>query len=230
MTNSTKPTDTGKYVAAEVKSYLDEMAKTVQADMSKLSAKMSADTEALLRSHEATRRQVVHVTRVSAKIWRAVMGNVEPPRPPSPGDDTSFMEAQKEGLSEGVREKSPSLVDEFEGKIGAQQGEIDELRGQLLAVKATAAEVLRLQREQMGKKDPNDKKKDKRSSIEKLVDGFLWVLKDREGQKTAGAIVAGITGILTAAGTWYALMTGRLPMPNAQHSHPVLVAPDPPER
>ena len=209
MSDSARPTDTGRFVANEVRQMLDQLAKDVSEDVKGINQHVTDTTNTVLRSHQAMRHQLVHVTKMTATMWRRVMGSEPPPAPPPRSEDVSFTEAHQEGVAEAEKERQPSLVDEVE-KIGEQQGEIDELRGQLLAVKSQTAELLSLQKEQMGKKDPNDQ----RRTLAKLVDGFLWVLKEREGQKTAGAIVAGITGIITAAGTWYALVTGRLPMPN----------------
>ena len=207
-------------------------------DVQGLHAIVKQEADRTIAAQESTRRQVVHLTQMTYSLWRKVRGSEPPPPPPSANDDISFTDAARAAAKEKQLRQTGSqkpvmplddLADEIEktaGKVSSHDNDIAGVTGRLLAVESQTAEVLRLQKEQMGKKDTS--KKDERGPFTRLVDGLVWAVRDREGQKTVGAVVAGITGIITALGTWYALLTGRLPLPNtpAQPAH-ALTAPAP---
>ena len=228
-------------VGDELKKLLSGFREELKADHNKdiqgLHKIVKQEADRTIAAQESTRRQVVHLTQMTYSLWRNVRGSEPPPPPPSAHEDISFTEAAKETAEEKLRQTGSQkpilplddLADEIEktaGKVSSHDNDIAGVTGRLLAVESQTAEVLRLQKEQMGKKDKN--RKDERGLFTRLVDGLVWAVRDREGQKTVGAVVAGITGIITALGTWYALLTGRLPLPSTptQPAH-ALTAPAP---
>lgn len=235
----TSPTATGQFRAAitdgvglEVKKLLggfaEELKKEFREEMRGARGMMKEHADQNFRSHESTRRQVVHMTRMTATLWKDVRGSDPPPLPPAPGDDTSFSEAAKEIWPQppGARPARPlddltedvaTVVD----KTSSHDNDIAGVQGRLLTVEAQTGEVLKLVKEQMGKKDGPET----RSLLTRLVDGLLWSFREREGQRYTLTLIAGITGLITALGTTYAIATGRLPMPTSPPPVPALRAP-----
>lgn len=211
-----KPTETGKFITAELGAMLDSFAQGFHADIRRLGHTMKDHHGVSMHAHEQTRRNIVYLTRGYAELYREVKG--EDPPPPPPEDDGTFMEALKPPRPRlPSHPESKPLVD-LTKAVSENDSDIDEVKGRLLKVESQTSEtrdqvgeLLKLQKEQMGRPD---KVEDRRTSFSKLVDGFLWALRDREGQKTVGAVGAFIFSTVTAIGTWYAIFTGRLPLPN----------------
>lgn len=211
-----KPTDTGRYVAAELAALLEnklgELDQNVrsQSEVSerRLHNRMREQHNVAMRAHAQTRGQIVHLAKGYAELWRTVKGEDPPPMPPA--DDAAFSQAIKPVPRPP---SSPEIkpLHELAKAVSDNDSDIDEVKGHLLRVESIANETLRLQMEQMGRKDT--KKEDRRSIVRRAADSVVWAVRDREGQKTVGAVVAAITGILTTALTWYMLLTGRVPMP-----------------
>lgn len=238
-----KLSDTGKYIAAEVRAVLEEFKKDTHQDLSQFKQEVRDDmrglnkhvkesTEVYVRAQEANGRQMTHLTRVVSSLWRDTHGSEPPPPPPHDDAAMSFVEAANPSSDiAGSHSTTKDLVaGELAGRLDPQVQKISEhdasiagVQGQLITVSATAnqalknsEELLALQKEQMGKKEPGDE----RGVFTRLVDGLVWVVKEREGQKFALMLLAGITSLVTALGTTYALMTGRLPMPTSLPQNP----------
>lgn len=239
-----KATDTGRYIAHEVKALLDEFRLELRSDLDKqvsgVNTLVKQQADRTILAQEGTRRQVVHLTQMTYSLWRNVRGSDPPPPPPAAGEvaDISFSEAAKdplrqtgskvkvikpldditEELAENTAklEKSVALVSTHDGDIAAVQGRLLVVEAQNKEVIQQNHELLKLQKEQMGKKDP----KDARSLSTRLADGVAWAFREREGQKFMMIVIGGATSLITALGTTYALMSGRLPMPTQPPPHP----------
>lgn len=215
------PTDTQKFLARELRVALSEVQADIRTElrqeMNGLKTVLSAPMERVATSSEATRRQVVHLTKMVAVIWNEVKGDEPPPTPPGPNDDTSFMEAATVKPLPDAKPVKP--IADLAEQVSEHDNDIAGVTGRLIVVETQTSELLRLQKEQMGKKDPDDQ----RTILTRAFDGLTWIIREREGQKFALQIIAGLTGLLTAAGTFYALLTGRLPMPNAPPPTPALI-------
>jgi hypothetical protein len=236
VTPSPKPTDTGIYIAHEVKALLEEFRVELKSDLDKqvsgVNTLVKQQADRTIVAQEGTRRQVVHLTKMTYSLWRNVRGSDPPPPPPAANEaeDISFAEAAKDplrqtGSNRAIKplddlteelEKNAALVSTHDGDIAAVQGRllVVETQNKMVIrqneeVIGQNAELLKLQKEQMGKKDP----KDVRGALTRLVDGVIWAFKEREGQKFTMIVLGGATSLITAIGTTYALISGRLPMP-----------------
>lgn len=172
-----------------------------------------------LKEHEKTRRHVAHVTSMTRALWIEVFGKDKPP--PGGGDAISFALTEPDtnpGHTRGLR----PIDDLPSGKISEHDATLAGFQGQLIAVDAKVESLVKLQKEQMGLRDADD-----RSVGRRIVDGFLWLTTKRAGHKFALTLVAALTSLVTALGTTYALSTGRLPLPIAPTSHQIAPPPSP---
>ena len=217
MTDENKkgPSDTGRYIARELATFKSD----VQSDIKGMNDRVKENTETVLKTHAASRRQIVHLTRMVSTLWKKVLGPTPPPPPPPPGDDTSFLDAAKDASANGGTKAIPEVLSEHDLDIAG-------IHGRLLTLESQNQELLKLQKEQMGKKDPNAE--DDRGILTRLVDAIVWSVKEREGQKYTLMLIAGFTSLVTAMGTVYALMTGRLPVVTQPAAPPIYQYAPPP--
>ena len=254
MSDDSKPPDagqTGRFrtmtdeIAGEVRSVIadfgrelkSELVAEIKGDMAGLRSMMREHTDRNMNAHEGTRRQVVHLTRMTTTLWRDVRGS-EPP-PPPPAEDISFAEAARKPIkaSSGSMRALDELneaVEEVVTRVSTNDNDIAGIHGQLLAINAgmeTAArkrdeearqrkhyeakvdQLLDLQKEQMGKKDDQDK----RGVLRRIADMMIYTFREREGQKNFAIMVSGLTGLIGIITYLYALITG--------HPPPVLAPP-----
>lgn len=205
-------------IRAMFASFRAELKADLDKDLISVKTTVTQQADRTIASQENTRQQVVHLTKMTYSLWRNVRGS-DPPPPPPTAEEVSFQEAAKDPLRQTGSQKTikplDDLTEEVEKtgkKVSTHDGDIAGIHGQLLVMKNSQAELLALQKEQMGKKD---KGADRRSVFARIADSMIWVVKEREGQKFAATMIAGLTGLITALGTSYALMTGRLPIPTA---------------
>lgn len=173
-----------------------------------------------LQEHEKTRRHVALVTSMTRALWAEVFGK---DRPPPGGDGLSFSLTEPDTSPGHTRESRPipPMTPPSGGKISEHDASLAAFEGRLIALDSKVETLTKLQKEQMGLHDADD-----RPAMKRLVDGVAWLFTNRAGRKFALTLIAALTSLVTAAGTTYALATGRLPMPNT--SAPALSSPQQP--
>lgn len=223
-------------VLAEISKQISRMNASIEAvrselmsDFRGLQRQMKEDTTRTLSAHETTRRHVMHMSTMTAELWKEVFGNKPPPPPPDRDSELSFVVTVDPDPPPEVT-KATGKHGRMRDRVDTQDATLDAVHGRLLALHsrqdeqdASLAELLKLQKEQMGKKDPNDH----RSILARVLNGIAWAVKEREGQKFLLTLIAGISGLITAIGTTYAILTGRLPIPTPTPPVPVLAEPRP---
>lgn len=91
--------------------------------------------------------------------------------------------------------------------------DVESLRGTVIAVDAKVGELAEVVNTI---KDQNSRQLQALGTEEKGIAALVsWMFKEKDGQKFFFSAFAAITGLVTAIGTTYALLTGRLPMPNS---------------
>ena len=103
-------------------------------------------------------------------------------------------------------------LDSHEGTLAALHGQALRMDGRQERLEEDvqkalhiAQETLNLQKEQMGKKDPEAPH---RTYRHRIADAFLWAWREREGQKFVFQLIAALTGLLWAFNYFYAMITG----------------------
>lgn len=230
--------------AIELRTLFADFSRGVRDDVNGLGRRFNEHAELMLRTHEGTRRQVVHLTSMTSELWRNVKGSAPPPPPPPIEENKSFVEAAREANEKAAREKKSSggavrkPLESLSDQVSEHDGELAAIHGRLMAVESIQkehgelqkehgdlqkahgekiTELLALQKEQMGKKDPDDG----RPRRTRIWESILYLVKEREGHKFVLQFIAAVTSLLMAAGTLWALSTGRLPMPNSSVPSPV---------
>lgn len=167
-----------------------------------------ADTNRSVSEHEMTRKHVARLTTKVETMWDHIYGKTPPPI----GGELAFSltEPPTAPKSKSGPKTIPQSISEHDATIAGMQGQLIALDSKVGAVEAKVDELTKLQKEQMGMHDDDD-----RRMLRKLTDGFLWLFTERQGRKFALTLIAALTSLTTACGTIYALSTGRLPMPNA---------------
>ena len=218
----------GKQILEQINATLVNFKREVSEDINGLKSNIKEGTDRTLAAHEGTRRHVVRLTKMVGEVWKEVYGSKPPPPPPGKDAELSFAlsdeddtRTTKTGEEEPEKPRMFEQVSEHDSTLEGLHAQIIVTDGRTAKVEETVGELLKLQKEQMGKKNPDDE----RGVLRRLVDGMLWGIKEREGQKFLLTMVASITGLITALGTTYALMTGRLPMPNSVPNPPALHQP-----
>lgn len=250
MSDDRKADDAAHEIANEVRAVIadfgadlkKELVAEIKTDMAGLRTMMSEHADQNMSAHKGTRRQVVHLTRMTTTLWHDVRGSEPPPPPPHADEaDMSFAEAARKPIKPAPGSKPTRALDELaetvEGvvtRVSTNDDDIAGIHGQLLAINAgidvaakereeaarerkeygaKVEEVLALQKEQMGKKD----KKDERSVLQKLTDTLLYTFREREGMKNFAIMISGLTGLIGIITYLYAIVTG--------HPPPVLAPP-----
>lgn len=215
-------------ITKQVRDLLNDFRKDFRDERKQIGETVTAQAERTIAAQEDMRKQVVHLTKMTYSLWRNVRGDDPPPPPPTP--EESFEQAAKDPLKQTGSQKAikplgdlTEDVEETAETIASHASDIAIIHTQISDVKKRQDELLSLQKEQMGKKDEQDP----RSVGARILDGLVWVVKEREGQKFAATMIAGLTGLVTALGTTYAIVTGRLPLPTSPVNQPALVSPSP---
>jgi len=173
------------------------------------------------RITEAQQLTHTQIKRLEGKVntlWHRVEGSLPPdmmpsgsslipiivppsePRLPIPRPDPV---KPKGGLTKQVTDHSMELA--------AVNANLNVLTDQVGAL----TKLTKVQTTAMGISPTKAGETDERSAGQKFGDFLTWLMREREGQKFALAALAAITGLVTAIGTSYAIITGRLPMPTS---------------
>ena len=138
--------------------------------------RLQSHQDSSMQAHEATRRHVVQLTNMVKVLWRNVKGS-DPP-PPATNGELSF--SMSEPIVKAAGEGPP--LDE---KVSLHDGSIASVQGQLIAVSSTAnetkaqvAELLTLQKEQMGKHE------DDIAAVKRVADTVRWLMFTSDGRKS----------------------------------------------
>jgi hypothetical protein len=142
------------------------------------------------------------------------------------------------------RPKKPSLTDEvtdhdlrmhaMHGRLIGLDGNVETIKEDMNILKtqvaskeelAHALKALEIQTRAMGISPKKQGKIDERPTLRRMLDFFMWMAQEREGQKFTLSAFAALTGLVTAMGTTYAIVTGRLPLPNSTAPSHVLHTP-----
>lgn len=187
-------------------------------------------TDRSLEHYQNTSRRLDKYGSNLRKLWKKVNGTdsdpPDPSIPPTANGDASY---HKPGLDE-LAARAHDMASEhdldipaMEAKVLVVDGKIENVKGHVAKVDEKVDGLIELQKKQMSAQGmrPED---DERSATRRIFDLFIWFVKEKEGQKFALAAFAAITSLVTAVGTTYALMTGRLPLPNPKQP-PALHAP-----
>lgn len=226
--------DTGRFkamseeVAGEVKGVLTdfttELKRELREDVGGIQRLFREHSDKNLLAHEGTRRelegtrqQVFQLTQMTHILWKDIRGDEAPPSPPPIGDPFRFSDAADKAQSPASGRGIDDLVGEVQetkGKLSTHDGDIADLAGQMIAVrteladvKTQNAELLCLQKEQMGKK-PRD---DQRSLVRRMHDAIVWAVFEREGQRYVGTMLAGLTAFCWILLNVYAAIAGHPP-------------------
>ena len=171
--------------------------------------------ETNLAAHAASRRHMARLTSMTTELWRFNFGD-KPPPPPPPGSshDEAALSAVIDATAptdEKAKDSRPAVRE----RMASQESDLDTLAGNIVRVagdvdgmKLTVNELLRLQKEQMGKKDLSVPKRD---GVRRIVDALLWAATEREGQKYVGIVASGVVSFITIVVTLVSLITGRPP-------------------
>lgn len=172
---------------------------------------------AIMAAHQETKQEVhllkeaqekmlvgQRANRVSIQeLWKAVGVSKPPPPGSGPSEGLNLLQKDRE-LSHQVTNSNLDLealkgtVIVVDSKVGSLKESVDELA-------STVKEV----------KDQNSRQLQALGTEQKGLAALIqWMVKEKDGQKFFFSAFAAMTGLVTAIGTTYALLTGRLPMPN----------------
>lgn len=187
----------------------------------RISERLTANANKSLEHHQAHAQRLDTLTRNVSALWRKVNGSDPPPpnvnpsmAPPGKGldDKLSSHDLDIAGIH-GNLIAVDSKVGEVKTEVGEVKSEVGEVKSELGAVRGELESVRQI-----------NQKQSEKMGIGKT--GSEWLFSP-EGLKSVGTLVAALTGLVTAIGTFYALMTGRLPTPvSPLPSPPAMVAPD----
>lgn len=211
-----------------LKAFLGELKQEIKTEINGLHDVIKRNADQSVSAHEATRRTLASFQVSLNHLWRRVEGSDPPPPLAGSGLEGLDVDEKTAKAVERAEAALPAVpegakdIDELGRQvtghnttIEALSGRMSSLEDEVKTVKEHVTESLDLQRRQteaMGIKTEADT----RSVLTRLVDGLAWMVKEREGQKFALSMFAAATGLVTAVGTTYAILTGRLPLPTAQ--------------
>lgn len=218
----------------EMRDYLDRMHKdikdTVDDRFKTVEIRLRDQADQSLQSHEATRKQVGALGRMVTTLWREVKGS-DPPPPEGGGMPPTAVMPMDEKLSEhdltiaaiqgqiiAIDSKANAIKDDAAASKAAAEKALEKttaLEGQTKEALTLAKETKELNERQLKAMGVKTEAEEKSRVLTKLVDLCIWMFKEREGQKFALAGFAALTSLVTALGTTYAIITGRLPLPNS---------------
>jgi hypothetical protein len=159
--------------------------------------------------HRLINKQLNGVVETVDTLWRQVNGSDPPPPKGAPHLNGAVV---IEPLDERV-DQTRGKVSEHELTIASHQGRLIAMDSEIKETKDMLMKVLHLQERQtqaMGIQE-----REKKTILTELGRTIYWMVREKEGQKFAASMLAAITGLVTACGTTYALLTGRLPMPTS---------------
>lgn len=161
-----------------------------------LDAKFQEVSENSSRNHEQTRQEVGAIRRSVWVLWNQVFGS-DPP-PPAPGQDPSHVLALKPEDKDLL--STPKEAKPLRHKVSNHDLDIASLQSMVITVN-----------QKMDDTFDELKKQSKEMAVGKKGRDYLFT---KQGAKDVSTILAGLTGFITACGTLYAIMTGRLPLPS----------------
>jgi len=200
--------DEGRFFL-ELQSHMDRSFSSFKREIhDDIRSTMARHADASFKEHEKTRRHVAAMTTKVDKMWHKVYGE-GPPSGGPPSEDISFALTEP---SASPQKTIPQQISEHDATLAGVQGQIIALDSNtnkaLEAINVKVDALTDLQKKQMGMRDTDD-----RGAVRKLMDGVVWILTDRAGRKFALTLIAALSGLATSCGTFYALSTGRLPLP-----------------
>lgn len=166
-----------------------------------------------LNALQATNRNVNKIAVMVKKTWTDMYGSDYPP--PDPPDDStldstlSFPSRDKHRKDESGSDRIPieqKVSGDFtmaglQGQLISVDGRLGQLTADVVknnegvgSVREEVKTIAKLQREQLGKPDPDDT----RSMIRRAFDGVAWLFKEREGQRFLLILVAAIGSLIGA--------------------------------
>ena len=200
----------------ELHAVLDAFREEQRREAASLRSYIRSTTDETLASHELSRRHIVHLAGLTGEVWREVFGAGRPPPSPPPGSDQEIRAALTPLDTASRPPSSDAMSTGKRGKVSEHDVSIDAIMGHVLALQDSVAtlqpmveETHHLQREQMGKRDPADHRKRSR----RLKDGILWMIRERDGQRFALALIAALVPLVSALGASYAVARGRVVLP-----------------
>ena len=206
---------------SKLKEYLENLRTDLKSSVSSLEHRIKENADTSLASHEATRKQVSALGRMVTHLWKQVKGSDPPPPADDDGNiislpggkpmdeqltDHDLTIAAMQGQVISVDAKVNTVKEEMATKV-----HVDAVRDDLLLV----VEQVRIQNERQLKamglrpEEPTAG----RSALLRFVDLLGWMVQEPEGRRFGMTMLGALTSFVTAAGTTYALVTGRLPLP-----------------
>jgi hypothetical protein len=192
-----------------------------------------------LQEHEATRGMVTeltakveHTQAVVGHLWKKVEGSDPPPPPNGKGNSLSLppLATREIGVSKPTKKAIRDQITDHDMDLQGMHGQLIAANSQITEIKdglnifrtqvvtkddfSYALKALDVQTRAMGISPTKQGKVDGRSVGQRFTDFIAWMVREREGQKFVLSAFAALTGLITAIGTTYAIVTGRLPLPN----------------
>lgn len=205
--------------------YLDGFKAEIHQDLKGLRANMTENADRSLQAHESTRRHVARLATMVKKMWTKVYGS-DPPPPAGDDEDLSFSMTEpttKPGAKTNASLQTAAV--KLERHVSEHDATLDGMSGRLITLSSNQNQLaeqvkllIGLQKEQMGRRD-----EDERPLLQRLFDGLGWIARERDGRRFALTLIAAVSGLVTAFGTSYAIMTGRLPSPTSPVPAPFVV-------
>lgn len=217
----------------------DDLKGFLEKKFSEVDKRLQQSADSSMKAHEDTRKEVSRLGGMVSHLWEKVEGSDYPIKKADSWSETPGEEIAAEmEKKQPPRPKKPSLTDEItdqdlrmhamHGQLIGLDGKMEMIREDMNILKtqvaskeelASALKALDVQTRAMGISPKQQGKVDERSGGRRLIDFFIWMAQEREGQKFTLAGFAALTGLVTALGTTYAILTGRLPLPNSSTPH-----------
>lgn len=178
--------------AEDLKSHVDEQVKTSKLEISNL----------VLSTQQEASKELAYQRSLVTSLWRSVKGS----DPPPPNDGSSPPPADS---GNGI--PLDDIANGAFAKASAHDLDIHALRGQLIA---SERNVVAMVQSEIQKVLAVNGEQSKALGIGAKGGEFLgWIAGTRAGQRWVLSAFAAATSLVTAVGTLYALVTGRLPLP-----------------
>ena len=156
--------------------------ETMNQDLLKnVDARLQKHAASSAEAHETTRRHVLQLTHIMKVLWRSVKGS-EPPPPPTNGELAYSMTEGSGSPFEPSKAfpggKLPGEQEPLDEKISLHDESIAGVQGQIIALQVGQAELLKLQKEQMGKHEEGV------AFVKRIADTMNWMLTTSDGRKS----------------------------------------------
>jgi hypothetical protein len=178
---------------SELKDLLSEFSGELKAHVDEQVKGSKQDlTNLILSKHEETRSHLARHEELVGHLWQRVNGS----NPPPPGEPPSAP-------------SSPPLDDMATGafaKASSHDLDIFAMRREVQELKTALSSVLEINKEQ-------SKALGVGVDVKRSAEFLDWIMTTKAGQRWVLTVFAALTSLITAVGTTYALITGRLPLP-----------------